>query len=116
MVNENRQKAKEDFKQFMGSAKKAMEELGTEIAVTANQLLEDAKVAKRQLVVSVRLDDESVKRVQQLVETGICQSRSEAVAFLAREGIRARQEMFQHIEEKIDEIRRIREELKKEVQ
>lgn len=111
MKSEKRQKMKEDFKQFVDSASKAAGELGDEISRTAEKLMEEAKTIQRQLVVSVRLDEDSVRRVEQLLEAGVFRSRSEAVAFLTREGIRARQDLFRKIDEKIGEIHRIREEL-----
>jgi hypothetical protein len=100
--------------QFMASSKKMAKEVGSEIARKAEKIFQEARVAKRQIVVSVRLDDESVQRVEQLIEAGICQSRSEAVAFLTKVGIAARQDLFSKIDQKIEEIRRIREEIKKE--
>jgi len=114
MTSDSKKQAKDDFKQFVGSAKKAAEEIGNDIAKTAEKLLEEARTVKRQLVVSVRLDDDSVAKVQQLIEADICRSRSEAVAFLTREGIKARKELFDKIDEKIDEIRRLKDEIKNE--
>lgn len=112
MTEENRKKVKEDFKQFIDSAAKAAGDLGNEIARQAEKLVEDAKTIKRQLVVSVRLDEESVRRVEQLLLAGVFTTRSEAVAFLTREGIKARHELFQKIDEKIQDIEKIRQELK----
>ena len=114
MASEKRKQMKDDFKQFVDSATKAAEELGSEIARTAEKLVEDARVIHRQLVVSVRLDDESVRRVEQLVEAGLFRTRSEAVAFLTRSGITARHDLFQKIDAKVGEIQRLRDELKEE--
>ena len=108
------QKAKESVSDFINSAKQVATEVGSEIARTAERLFEEAKSAKRQIVVSVRLDDESARRVDQLVEAGICSSRSEAVAILTRNGIDARQALFDKIEAKIQEIQRIKDEIRQE--
>jgi Arc/MetJ-type ribon-helix-helix transcriptional regulator len=114
MKDETRHKVKADFKQFVGTAKQAASEIGGEIGRKAEKLLDDAKAVQRQLIVSVRLDDESVRRLEQLLEAGICHTRSEAVAFLTREGIKARRDLFDKIDQKIEEIRRIREELRQQ--
>ena len=115
MNSENRRKMKEDFKQFIGSATKVAEELGNGIAKTTEKLVEDAKNIKRQRVVSVRLDKDAVQRVEQLLMAGVFRTRSEAVAFLTREGIKSRQDLFAKIDEKIGDIRRIQQELRDSV-
>ena len=69
----------------------------------------------RDNVVMVRVDKASLDRMDELVEAGILGSRSEAAAFLIGEGIKARQPLFDRISEKIQEIRRAKEELRKMV-
>jgi len=109
---EDKKKTKEAVYEFINSAKQVATEVSSEIAQTAERLYEEAKSAKRQIVVSVRLDDESARRVDQLVEAGICSSRSEAVAMLTRSGIQSRQALFARIEAKIQEIQRIKDEIR----
>ena len=67
----------------------------------------------RENVVMVRVDRASLDRLDDLVEAGIMGSRSEAAAYLIAEGIRARQALFDRIGEKIGEIRRAKEELRR---
>ena len=114
MVAEEAQKESGNFTQFMESSKKTAKGVGSEIKRKAGKIYREAKIVRRQMVISVRLDDDSVQRVKQLIEAGVCKSRSEAVAFLTKVGIAARQDLFDKIEEKIQEIRNIREEIKKE--
>ena len=64
-------------------------------------------------VMSVRVDGETLARLDELVEAGIMSSRSEAAAFLIGEGVKARQGLFDRIAEKIQEIRRAKEELRR---
>jgi len=111
-MTEDKKKAKEAVYEFINSAKNMANEVSSEIAQTAERLFEEAKSVKRQIVVSVRLDDESARRVDQLVEAGICASRSEAVALLTRSGIESRQALFDRIEAKIREIQRIKDEIR----
>ena len=69
----------------------------------------------RDNVVMVRVDKASLERLDDLVEAGIMSSRSEAAAFLIAEGIKARQPLFDRIGEKIQEIRRAKDELRQMV-
>lgn len=70
----------------------------------------------RDNVVMVRVDKESLDRLDELVEAGIMGSRSEAAAFLIAEGIKARQPLFDRIAEKIQQIRDAKEELRRMVE
>ena len=70
----------------------------------------------RDNVVMVRVDKASLDRMDELVEAGIMGSRSEAAAFLISEGIKARQPLFDRIGEKIQEIRRAKDELRQMVE
>jgi Arc/MetJ-type ribon-helix-helix transcriptional regulator len=60
----------------------------------------------------VRTTKESVEHLDTLVEAGIAGSRSEAAAFLIGEGVKARQELFDKIADKVDQIRKTKEELR----
>ena len=59
----------------------------------------------------VRVDEENLNRIDELVETGQFSSRSEATAFLISEGIKSKQEMFEKIAEKVSQIQDLRTEL-----
>ncbi len=66
----------------------------------------------RDSVVMVRVDKESLSKLDDLVDAGLANSRSEAAAFLIGEGVKARQGMFDKISEKIENIRKAKEELR----
>ena len=66
---------------------------------------------RRNNVVMVRVDEENLSRIDELVASGQFNSRSEATAFLIGEGVKAKQEMFDKIAEKISQIRDLRTEL-----
>jgi Arc/MetJ-type ribon-helix-helix transcriptional regulator len=59
-------------------------------------------------VVMVRLGDDSVARLDDLVESGIFGSRSEAAAFLVGAGIQAQRQLFERIAVQTSEIKRLR--------
>lgn len=89
---------------------------GVDAAETIGENIRDTiqgMKGSRENVVMVRVDQESLDRLDDLVESGIMGSRSQAAAFLIAEGIRARQGLFDRIGEKISEIRRAKEELRK---
>lgn len=72
----------------------------------------DSALAARDHVVMVRVNDDSLKSLDALVQTGIFKSRSEAAAFLISEGVKAQAALFERISERIMEIDRLRAELK----
>lgn len=59
----------------------------------------------------VRVDEENLNRIDELVESGQFNSRSEATAFLISEGIKSKQQMFDKMAEKISQIQNLRSEL-----
>lgn len=69
---------------------------------------------RRGNVVMVRLGDEAVKRLDELIESGIFGSRSEAAAFLVGAGIEAQKELFAGISKSSAEIRELRQKLRQE--
>lgn len=72
----------------------------------------DSALSARDHVVMVRVNDDSLRSLDALVQTGIFKSRSEAAAFLISEGVKAQAFLFERISERIKEIERLREELK----
>ena len=69
--------------------------------------------AGRENVVMVRIDGDSNAKIDALVDTGLVRSRSEGGAFLIAEGIKARSKLFDTIVEKVEDIRKRREELQR---
>ena len=67
----------------------------------------------RDSVVMVRVNKESLDKLDELVDSGINASRSEAAAFMIAEGIQAKDDLFSKISEKTEVIRKTREELRK---
>ena len=61
---------------------------------------------------SVRLDDDSMQRVEQLVEAEIAADRAAAIALLVREGIKARTDLFDQINDSFAKIRQVKDHLR----
>ena len=71
----------------------------------------ESVLAAREKVVMVRLNKESLMRIDELVESQLVKSRSEAAPFLIGEGIQRRNGLFDRIAQKVDNIRKAKEEL-----
>ena len=80
------------------------------IGESLEETLQDA-LSARNNVVMVRLNKESLIKLDDLVESGIVSSRSEAAAFLIGEGVKARSGLYDRISEKTAQIRKAKEEL-----
>lgn len=68
-------------------------------------------LSSREKVVMVRLNKDSLKSIDELVESQLVKSKSEAAAFLIGEGIKRRHGLFDRIAQKIENIRKAKEEL-----
>jgi hypothetical protein len=67
----------------------------------------------RSNVVMVRLTDDALARVDQLVEATLVSSRSEGAAVLIGAGIESQKELFERLSSHTDEIRKLKEQLRK---
>jgi Arc/MetJ-type ribon-helix-helix transcriptional regulator len=72
----------------------------------------ESALSARYHVVMVRVNEESLKKLDELVQAGIFRSRSESAAFLIAEGIKAQGALFERISQKIEQIERLRSELR----
>ena len=92
---------------------------GTDEAVSVAENIKDTIKNKtsgdrpaRDNVVMVRVDAESLNKLDELVEAELAGSRSEAAAYLISEGIKSREPLFDAISAKVAEIRKAKEELR----
>ena len=110
----NESKQQSGFDDIASSVKEVAQKTG-EVLNRATESIGKAiesALSARDHVVMVRVNDESLKRLDALVQSGIFKSRSEAAAFLISEGVRAQQPLFERISERIKEIERLQSELK----
>jgi Arc/MetJ-type ribon-helix-helix transcriptional regulator len=89
---------------------KATEQLGKATESIGKAI--DSALAARDHVVMVRVNDEALRKIEALAQSGIFKSRSEAAAFLISEGVKSQGELFDRIEQKISEIERLKSELR----
>ena len=69
--------------------------------------------ATRDNVVMLRIDSESLEKIDELVDSGVTNSRSAAAAFLVEEGIKARSDLFDKIAEETEVIRKAKERIRR---
>jgi Arc/MetJ-type ribon-helix-helix transcriptional regulator len=71
----------------------------------------EAALSGREHGVSVRVSDEMLSKLDVLVESGICESRSAAATFLMREGAAANADLFNAVENTTRQIAELKERL-----
>ena len=93
-----------------GESKVVAPELKDEILMKLGTGLGD-----RGNVVMTRLDDADLKQIDALVEVEAFKSRSEAAAFFIRQGIQARNDLFEKVMPTVEKIRELKEQAKREL-
>lgn len=98
--------------------KNVFEEFGESVGKFATRTFEslkttiDRSMSTRNTVLTIRVSDETNRRLNMLVEAGIFKTRSEGAAYFIEEGIKHQDKLFEKISEKLKKIDLIREELK----
>lgn len=111
-------KNKDEEQESKGSQKNVFEELGDSVGKFASKTMESIKKSidkaldSRNTVLTIRVNDEANHKMNMLVESGIFKSRSESAAFLIEEGIKKQEALYQKISEKMDQINKLKDELK----
>lgn len=78
---------------------------------TINKAVERA-LNVRDATVLLRVSESVADSIDRLVTSGVFKSRAEAAAFLVEEGIKAQAPLFARIQAKMEEIERLRDELR----
>ena len=91
-----------------------LRDLFNRVPETVNKAVERA-INVKDTTVLLRMSDESSDRLDKLVAAGVFKNRMEAASFLLEEGIKAQAPLFQRIQDKLEEIERIRTELRNSV-
>ncbi len=98
--------------------KSTLDELGNHVEKFAAKTAESIKkvidkaLASRNTVLTIRVNDDSNKKLSMLVEAGLFKSRSESAAFLIQEGIKSQESLFSKISGKLEKIDKIKNELR----
>jgi hypothetical protein len=86
----------------------------TKVPETFNKAVERA-LNVREATVLLKLNEHVAEALDKLVTAEIFKSRADAAAFLVEEGIKAQSPLFARIQAKLDEIERLREELRRSI-
>ncbi len=95
-----------------------LDELGTQVEKFAVRTAESIKkvidkaLASRNTVLTIRVNEDSDKKLKMLVDAGLFKSRSESAAFLIHEGIKSQEPLFTKISSQLLKIEKIQTELK----
>ncbi len=106
------------FEDIASSVKDSVKEVAQRTGEVVSKATEsiskaiESALSARDHVVMVRVNEDSLKKLDALVQSGIFKSRSESAAFLIGEGIKGQSPLFDSIAQKIEEIERLRSELK----
>lgn len=73
----------------------------------------DKELGGRSNVVMTRLNDDDLNQIDALVEVELFKSRSEASAFFIKEGIKAREDLFNKVIPTVDKIKELKDQAKK---
>ena len=92
-----------------------MEKFAVKTAESIKKAIDKA-LAARNTVLTIRVNEESNKKLNMLVDCGLFKSRSESAAFLIEEGIKNQEPLFSKVKDKLETIDKIREEIKSIVQ
>ena len=86
--------------------------LATTVGESIRDTIKSVK-ATRDNVVMLRIDSESLEKIDELVDAGVTGSRSAAAAFLVEEGIRSRSDLFEKISQETEVIRQAKERIRR---
>ena len=117
-MNENNTKKEPSSQDKEKKQHRPLDDFGNQVEKFAVKTAEsirkviDRALASRNTVLTIRVNDESNKKLNMLVEAGLFKSRSESAAFLIEEGIKSQQALFAKITDKLQKMEKIREELK----
>ncbi len=113
-VNEGRPVEEPGSKEGTGKKGKDVVSMASDVAAKVKEALEQA-LSGRANVLMIRVNDETLKHLDMLVEADICKSRSQSAAFLITEGIKANQPLFQQIGVVTEQIAALRGQLREMV-
>ncbi|MCD6452221.1 MAG: hypothetical protein J7L64_07680 [Acidobacteria bacterium] len=98
-------KIHEKTSQFIKKSKETIDKSSEKVAEVITKAL-------REKVLMVRVDVETLRKIDALVAGGVFRSRSECAAFLIGEGLKTQKELLTKMKEKLVEIERLKQELK----
>ena len=102
----------EDVDQAIRDAVNKGKDAAVNVSETIKEKIKSVRTG-RDSVVMVRVSKDALEKLDELVDSGVNSSRSEAAAFMISEGMKSKADLFDRIAEKTEVIRNAREELRK---
>jgi len=112
-TTKKKDKIKGEFKEGVEVAGKTLNEAIKQVESLGKAL--GSALQDRANVVMVRVNDDSLRYLDMLVEADITNSRSESAAFLINEGIKANESLFNKIRDITDQITTLKSQLREVV-
>jgi len=110
--SKKRNETKKKYQSKLDELGSKVEKIAVKTAESIKKVIDNA-LASRNTVLTIRVNDESNKKLSMLVEAGLFKSRSESAAFLIYEGLKSQELLFEKIRTKLERIEIIRKDLKK---
>ena len=116
-MTEKKTKQEKQSQQKTKKTQSTLDELGSQVEKFAVKTAESIKkvidkaLASRNTVLTIRVNEESDKKLRMLVDAGLFKSRSESAAFLIQEGIKKQEPLFTKISSQLNRIDTIKKEL-----
>lgn len=110
MSNEKTNPNSATIEDIKNTTRQVMQDIGDGIEQLASEIKTAFKGRNNTLM--VRVDQETLDRINQLVETELFSSRSEAAAFLLSEGIKKQEPLFKKLNDSTEKIKNIRNSMK----
>lgn len=110
--SKKRNETKKKYQSKLDELGSKVEKIAVRTAESIKKVIDNALVS-RNTVLTIRVNDESNKKLSMLVEAGLFKSRSESAAFLIYEGLKSQESLFEKIRTKLERIEIIRKDLKK---
>jgi Arc/MetJ-type ribon-helix-helix transcriptional regulator len=117
-MTEKKAQQEKQSQQKTKKTQSTLDELGSQVEKFAVKTAEsirkviDKALASRNTVLTIRVNEDSDKKLRMLVDAGLFKSRSESAAFLIQEGIKSQEPLFTKISSQLIRIDKIRDELK----
>lgn len=98
-----------DARRSLDDFKSSVKDFAQKIPDSIGRALESLQA--RVDAIPVQVDADTLKKIDALVEAGVFASRGESAAYLIHEGIKARTEVFNEIQHRVEQIEKLRKEI-----
>lgn len=106
-----RKVSSESFDEIVRTVREVAAKTADTISTALDRALAMPETVRQSII--IRLNDETLQKIDNLVEAGLYAKRDEAAQFLITEGIKQQAPLFEKVQAKLTQIERLKHELKK---